>query len=693
MPDNSKKIDDTDVHQAKENGDESENFDDSIWDEIIEDDFVAPEDDSKECDHFERLTNSKLSDSLPTEEIVLHKKFISIVDKLVCKFPFLKINEFVEEFVNGQYTKHFFPKYNFSKKSDFSTCLRKTALNMPAKREKYLSESNKSDYARHINLKKTSIFTSYNFLKSECDYFQEELLFLYNYNWIRSIVLINYLKNISSLEEIIKNNAIIDVNKFEYFNLKLNSDQIDILENYFDEIKNELYGNKMIQYLENNYVLDVNFNDIETSIKQIVEDEIEGIAYGNLVTKLIKKHKFISSIPHYDFLNILLTSYVDLGFFKVEYGFKGSDKTEHRYFTITNYENQQLSGQSAQNLPFYGRQNDPHQFIQDIKYLRKGDFDDDDDQVTRIAGLILAGTQNMISETEDFSQFDFAVNMTGFKPTKEQEKIMIQSKLVLLPETKIIHIKVMVNEQVDLETVKSIQNILPENQQAMIISFENVSDETASSISNDHAIQIIDKKVLQLWAEITPEIPCRKGSIVKIMQGQHIGKIAKLNHIDYTTGKASVKIIGLDEEKVVLIGSLKEINLFDDPILDEHILLCNNYFEFLNILHNESSDIEFNKALFNQEDNCDDFVIPRDDWALKKDVAFASVYGNINSRIRANGKTFENKFSCSCEYFQNENKICFHLISLLNEIGIRCNLFSETWNSEENILSECMSDL
>ena len=78
MPDNSKKIDDTDVHQAKENGDESENFDDSIWDEIIEDDFVAPEDDSKECDHFERLTNSKLSDSLPTEEIVLHKKFISI---------------------------------------------------------------------------------------------------------------------------------------------------------------------------------------------------------------------------------------------------------------------------------------------------------------------------------------------------------------------------------------------------------------------------------------------------------------------------------------------------------------------------------------------------------------------------------------------------------------------------------------
>jgi hypothetical protein len=689
MYDNSKKIDDSE--------DESENFDDEIWDEIIANEIDDTNSDSKEpsngCDHFERITNSKLSDCSDTEEIIRHKKFILIVDKLVCKFPFLKINEFIEEFVNGQYTKHFFPKYNFSKKSDFAMCLRKTALNMPAKREKYLSESNKSDYSRHINLKKTSIFTSYNFLKSECDYFQEELLFLYNYNWVRSIVLINYLKNISSLEEIIKNNAIIDVNKSEHFNLKLNSDQIDILENSFDEIKNELYAKKMIQYFENTYVLDVNFDSIEYSIKQIVEDEIEGITYGNLVPKLFEKHKFISFIPHYDLLNILLTGYVDLGFFKVEYGFKDSDQTEHRYFTITNYENQKLSGQTAQNLPFYGRQNDPHQFIQDIKYLRKGDFDDDDDQVTRIAGLILAGTQNMVSETEDFSQFDFAVNMTGFKPTKEQEKIMMQSKLVLLPETKIIHIKVMVNEQVDLETVKSIQKILPEKQQAMIISFENVSDEITSLISNDHAIQIIDKKVLQLWAEITPEIPCRKGSVVKIMQGQYIGKIAKLNHIDYTTGKASVKIIGLDEEKVVQIGSLKEINLFDDPILDEHILLYTNYFEFLNILHNKSSNIEFNKALFNQENNCDEFVIPRDDWTLKKDVAFASVYGNINSRIRANGKKFENKFSCSCEYFQNENNLCFHLISLLSEIGIRCNLFTETWNSEENILSECMSDL
>ena len=667
--------------------------DDSIWDEIIEDTFGNSElDGSIKCNHFEKLTNSKINNSsLSTEEIIQHKKFISIVDKLVCRFPFLKINEFIEDFVNGTYTKDIVEKYYFSTRNDFSACLRKTALNMPAKRVKGEPSFNKSGYSRRNNLKNTDIFTSYNFFKFQCDYFKDELIYLFDYNWIRSIILMNYLKNKNSLEEIIENKK--NINAFEYFNFELNSKQIEILKKSFDDFKNELYENKMIIYYENEYVLNVTLDDIENFIKQIVEDELEGITYGDLISELIKKYKFISFILNSDFLNNLLSEYVDLGFFKVESGFKGSDKSEYKYFTITNYQNQKLVNLTTENLTFYGRQNDPHQFIQDIKYLQKGDFDDEDDQVTRIAGLILAGTQKIKSETEDFTEFDFAVNMSGFKPTKEQEKIMMQSKLVLLPESKLIHIKVMINDEVEPEMIKSIQNILPEYHQAIIISFEDISDEIINLISNDSKIQVIDKRVLQLWAEITPEIPCRKGSVTKIMQGQHIGKIAKLNNIDYSTGKATVKIIGYDNEKTVYIGHLKEINLFDDPILDEHLLLCTNYFEFLNILQQKSNNNEFNKALFNQEDNCDNFIIPRDAWVLKNDVAFTSVYGSIHSKIHANGKTFENKFNCSCEFFQNEHEFCFHLISLLNEIGIRCNLFTETWTSDENILSECLTNL
>ena len=645
------------------------------------------------CFEFERLTNSKINQSsLNVEETVAHKKFISIADNLICKFPYLIIDEFIEEYVDGVYNKFLIKKYNFSRKSNYEKCLR--SFNLPQKREKYSSESNtKSDYPHRKNLKNTNIFTSYNFLKSQCEYFKDELIYLFNYNHVRAVILINFLMKKTSINDIILNKKIYDTDKFEYFNLTLNEPQIEILKNKFDDFLIELYRKNMITYSYGEYTMEITFQDIEKSIKKIVEDAISGISYANIASALIKTYNFISIIPHYDFLNNILSKNVNLGFFKIETGFRNSDKTEHRYFTITNHQNQKLVSLPTENSPFYGRQNDPHQFIQDIKYLRKGDFDDEDDQVTRIAGLILAGTQNMVSETEDFSQFDFAVSMTGFNPTEEQLKIMAQSKLVLLPKSKIIHISVMINDEVKPEMIKSIQNILPENQQAIIISFQDVSDEITSLISNDHMIQIIDKKVLQLWAEITPEIPCRKGAVTKIMQGQYIGKIGRLNNIDYSTGKATVKIIGDDEEKTVYIGHLKEINLFDDPILDEHLLLSTNYFEFLNILEKKSNNIEFDKALFNQEDNCDKFIVRRDDWVLKSGVDFLATYDQINCRIIADAETFENKFYCSCEYFKNEHKFCFHLISILNEIGIRCNLFTETWNSNENILFKCLSNL
>ena len=181
------------------------------------------------------------------------------MDKLVCKFPFLKIDEFIEEFVNGVYNKDFFSKYNFSKRSDFDTCIRNKALNFPSKR---LRLQTASKYERHANLKVTHIHTSYVFLKSECDFFKEELIDLFYYNIVRSRFLITLLIDNFSIEQIIKNTKFYDVDKFEYFNLeKLTSEQIMMLEKNVDDIKTELYVEKMITYARGEYRLNVNFND------------------------------------------------------------------------------------------------------------------------------------------------------------------------------------------------------------------------------------------------------------------------------------------------------------------------------------------------------------------------------------------------------------------------------------------------
>jgi hypothetical protein len=227
----------------------------------------------------------------------------------------------------------------------------------------------------------------------------------------------------------------------------------------------------------------------------------------------------------------------------------------------------------------------------------------------------------------------------------------------------------------------------------MIITFEDISTDVENLILNNPSIQIINRKSLQLWAETVPEIPSRKGSITKIMKGPNIGKICKINNIDYLTGKATVQIIpSNDDEEVVYIGYLKEINLFEyDFNGDEHQILSKNYFEFLNILRNYSNDIEFEKAIFNAEQNSDKFIVSKDKFVLEENDVFRGAFEKFNYQINIIGKTFQDKFKCSCEYFQKENKLCFHLIGILNEIGLRGDSFTDTWNSTENNLSKCMS--
>ena len=82
--------------------------------------------------------------------------------------------------------------------------------------------------------------------------------------------------------------------------------------------------------------------------------------------------------------------------------------------------------------------------------MSKGDFEDDDDQVTRIAGLILVATQNLITESEERPEFDFAVDMTSFSPDDKESFKMFRG---IEPNCKIIHVKVMINEDVTVDTV------------------------------------------------------------------------------------------------------------------------------------------------------------------------------------------------------------------------------------------------
>ncbi len=667
-------------------------FEKAILDEVL---GSSEENISVNNDFFRMLCEKKINYDQTTDEITQHEKFINIVDELNHKFPFLNIHEFVEDFVNGVYNKNIIERYNFSKKSDFETCLRKNGLNLQQKRTKKLNSLDESKYARRQNLKIIQNLNSYEFIINESNFFKTEIDYLLNYNVARSIVLLKFLNGKTKINEILKNEKFFGHDNIEYFEVKLTEDIIKIIKEKFDDIQLELYQKRIIQFKDDHYETESNFDDIENSIKEIINNEIEGITYGKLVSTLTIRYNLVSLIPNYSIITKILKKYEEQGIIKVESGFGNSGVTDNRYFSIVNSISDKFSENIRQGShPFFGRLNDSFQFIEDIKFLRKGDFDDEDDQVTRIAGLILAGTQKMISEPEKFSEFDFAVNMADFSPTPEQLKIMEQSKIVLDPTCKIVHLKVMINEEVTPETVKSIQEILPECEQSIIISFEKIPEVVQNSISKDHSIQIIGKKDLQLWAEITPEIPSRKGSIIKIMSGKHVGKIARLSYTNYETGKATVELIPSLIEEVEYIGYLKEIELFEDPIMDEYVTMSQNYYEFLSIIVKNSEITEFQKSIFNITENSKNLFVDRDKWELKENELFTAKFNQFICKIDLAKTIFGDVFNCTCDYFQTKENFCMHLISLLNELGIRNNFFSETWGQEnENLLFACLKNL
>ena len=57
-------------------------------------------------------------------------------------------------------------------------------------------------------------------------------------------------------------------------------------------------------------------------------------------------------------------------------------------------------------IPFRGREISPDKFIEELLELEKGDLGDEDDQVTRLAGLVLAESAKLQTPHEDIKEFD-----------------------------------------------------------------------------------------------------------------------------------------------------------------------------------------------------------------------------------------------------------------------------------------------
>lgn len=638
---------------------------------------------NQKCEFFRNICLKKINKEDNIKESYEHEKFIDIVDKLNCKFPFLKINEFINDYVKGVHIKEFIPKYNFTQKSDFYYCLSKSLLNLPRQRTKTLND--KSDYAKRENLKLTQISTVYNFILKESKYFLEELNYLFQFNKAMEIVILKNLNNKSRFEEIIENEIIYNEDNKKIFEIKISSELKDLIKEKFKEICVELYKKNIFEYtIEKEYHINYNYNSIETIIKKILEKHKDGITYEKIIDNLTKDLRFILQINSFTLINNILEKLVDIGIVKFEKGFGESHILETKFFTTHNYQNQEEVNIPI-NSEFFGRRNDPFEFVSAIKDLDKGDFSDEDDQVTRIAGLILAGTQKMTAEKCASNEFDFAVSMEGFNPTKEQIELMKENNFEIFTSTRIIQMYVGINEEITFEKFQKMKSSLRDDEQAVIITLKDLDEECYKEIEKNKKIQVIHKKLLFKWAETIPKLPSRKGSVVKIMQGQNLGNIGKLISINYVTGKSEIETIKSDHI-TDSIRNLEEIDLIVEDSEKKFLVMHYNYFQFLKKIRENSISIEFDKAMFYQNQLDDEFNPSNRFWEIELEQIFRCTNEKYDFSISFKEKKFKNIFLCNCDAFKNEKKLCFHLVSTLNEIGIRNDSFGETWGEETNLL-------
>ena len=240
---------------------------------------------------------------------------------------------------------------------------------------------------------------------------------------------------------------------------------------------------------------------------------------------------------------------------------------------------------------FFGRKITPNEFIRELRQLEKGNFEDQDDQVTRIAGMILASSNMMRHPPNELEEFDFAIDLSNYEFTTEQQKVIRDFNIEI--KSKTFYVKVMINDEITIEELSEMTLKLQQrkrDEQGFVISLAH-NTLIEKMLKNDKIIQLISEKELLKWCKITQVMPSRRGAVVIVRQGDHKGNIVKIKSINYESGRADIILLPDMVESTQYIGALEEITLATN--IEQFIDYSSKYFEFLRKLYKISKTDTF----------------------------------------------------------------------------------------------------
>jgi len=627
---------------------------------------------------FERLIESKINKISDVQEIIKRRSFVEEIKKISQKNPFCYPRYFLDDYVDGMSTHDLQEKYHIWFWMDLHN-ITHNVLKLDENRytsRKYDEDENEIRVAKSLNLKIVGWKEKYVTFQENSEFFKDEIDSLFFDNILRAEILFLLMDDELDIEEIItfckklKGHYdlfhFVDSKQFGKNPILIDSFN-EILENNLEDRVNEIFiglkkENILIRSKKDPKKYEVNFSIDDIKIAIIKELKISKQMKYNLIrNKITIKFPGLRLIPKF---GIFEQSWMELKKEKVIHiSYPTSSRLEDSvlFFNefyqkievdIHNFETEQ------KKIPFVGRKIDPEQFIMELLELDKGDFDDADDQVTRLAGLVLAESVKIQSPHEKIKDFDFTIDLKNYNFRPEQIEAI--SKLNFEINSEILHVKVMIDEKLSFTKYLELKNKIPSNEQGTIITFRKISDQIKNDMKNDSTIQIIDEEGVKTWVSITPQIPARVNSVSKITfdplsKLEH--KIVKVNSVFYETGIALVNVFPEMNEVTVLARTLEEIPLFVEDA-NNFNEFADHYSNFLTILFTTSTYDDVIDGIFKNKFNDE-----------SKNLFFKIEFDYNTVELVLNGSTKHDIFNCNCiKYAENNLKFCTHLVSTLDYI-------------------------
>lgn len=517
-------------------------------------------------------------------DMAMTDRLITLVSKVAKRHPLVFLPDFVEDVVSGTPTGEIMTRHCIASHPDYHNLVNST-IKLKGRRSKGKA------YSREKNLNNNGWRDQYDFIMMSSAAIYDLLLELHHCNMVAAAVadaiLRDHYISSSNLEAAVLRsyNAIrTRVHSPQAINVKRSeTERSDIkLHDKVRRVVAQLALQGHVTYIDDNLSVPEKYSRIDNVVYNTLKDKKYGMSYHALMSSTLQELPLLKLVPGTDVLDDCLSRLESKGIIVHKRSGSTRSTNSRQLFTKEAYD---LRMSEVKNdvvmtkVKFFGRRTTPSQFISELLRLDPGDLDDRDDQVTRMAGLVMSDAAVPQGPRDTTGVFDFMVDISNYEFRSEQVDLM--KRLDFEARSTVFHCKVMIGEAVTPAVLARLANAVPNGEQGVVFTCKDVPDAVVAATKKDRTVQVIDKRGIQEWCSITPVMPCRKNSVVIVKYGDAVGKVAIVRALNYESGMATALLAPNRAEVTLPIGSLKEIGPDVHDTSDEFAEVAETFFRLV----------------------------------------------------------------------------------------------------------------